>query len=169
MEIRRFVQRTMCDQAVNLTPPKGWGRAAPLSPQIKGKGLQGVIWWAWQVPPELGGHCSPASGPCLENLKGKGGLACCSALEACSHRVCGCNEHGDISHGTQVAHVGIRAGLEPFWILPKRTTWRSVERGLPGNWGWRKVSFRGKCTTCVTGNAVESSQWSLSRIHKKAQ
>lgn len=75
------------------------------------------------MTPELGGLCRPESDPCLENLKGKDGLASCSdgpggeavaALAACSRRVWGCNERGDISHGTHVARVGMRAGLEPF-------------------------------------------------------
>lgn len=69
------------------------------------------------------GDCRPASDPCLENLKGKDELASCSdgpggeavaILAACSQRACGCDERGDISHGTHVARVGMRAGSEPF-------------------------------------------------------
>lgn len=62
----------------------------------------------------------------------------------------------------------MRASLEPLWILPKRNTWRSVQRGLLRNWV-RRVSFRGNCITFVTGNAAEPSQWSLPRTSKKVK
>ena len=58
--------------------------------------------------------------------------------------------------------------MEPLRVLPERTIWRSLQRGL---WetGAEGVSFRGKCITCVTGDAVEPSQGSHPRTHKKAQ
>lgn len=49
----------------------------PISPQIKIKGLQGFIWQAWCLAPKLGGHHRLASDSCLENLKGRAGLASC--------------------------------------------------------------------------------------------
>lgn len=82
-----------------------------------------------------------------------------AALAACPYRVCGGNKREDISYGTHVAHVQMRAGLEPFWVLPKRTTWRSVERRLPGNRG------RGQCR--LEGNAPPVSQEMLLNLPMK--
>lgn len=58
--------------------------------------------------------------------------------------------------------------MELVRVLPKRTPGRPVQRGLLGH-RQRGVSFREKGITCVIGNAVEPSHWSLPRTHKKAQ
>ena len=76
--MKRFVQRTMCDLAVNPVPPKGWGESCSPFTTGLGQRASGDHLVSLTCETRVRGHRRQASDPCLENLQGKGGLASCS-------------------------------------------------------------------------------------------